>query len=115
MKRGWWIVKCIVFVTLMAAIVGMATMLLWNWLIPVLFAGPVITFWQAIGLLLLSKLLFWSVGKGGHSHKGPWRPYWKGKWDSMNPEERERLKRRMKEKWCSPEKPADSKTLNTNE
>ena len=35
--------------------------LLWNWLIPTLFALPEITFWQACGLQLLSTLLFKSV------------------------------------------------------
>ena len=102
MKRGWWILKGIVFVALMVALFGTATMLLWNWLVPVLFNGPVVTFPQAIGLLLLTKILFWSVGKGGHHNRGPWRPYWKKRWESMSPEDREQLKRRMKEKWCGP-------------
>ena len=31
--------------------------LLWNWLIPGLFNGPMITFWQAAGLQTLSILL----------------------------------------------------------
>ena len=38
-------------------------MSLWNWLIPELFSGPMITMWQAIGLLILSKILL-----GGFSH-----------------------------------------------
>jgi hypothetical protein len=108
MKRGWWILKGVVFVALMVLIFGVTTQALWNWLVPVLFNGPVITVVQAIGLLLLIKiLLFWSVGKGGHQHQGPWRFYWKKKWEGMNPEDRERLKRRMKEKWCG-HKPDDS-------
>ncbi len=41
-------------------------MSLWNWLIPELFNGPMITMWQAIGLLVLSKVLFGSFG-GNHS------------------------------------------------
>ena len=53
------------------------TMLLWNWLIPSLFSGPVITYWQALGLILLSKILF-SSGCGGRRHhrshhRGPWK------------------------------------------
>lgn len=107
MKRGWWILKGIVFVAIMVVLFGAVTMLLWNWLVPILFNGPVITFTQAIGLLLLTKILFWSVGKGGHHHRGPWRPYWKKRWESMTPEDRERLKRRMKEKWCG-HKPDES-------
>ena len=43
-------------------------MSLWNWLIPELFGGPMITMWQAIGLLLLSKILFGSFNHGHHKH-----------------------------------------------
>jgi len=113
MKRGLWILKGIVFVALMVAIFGMTTMLLWNWLVPVLFSGPVITFTQAIGLLLLTKILFWTVGKDNHHHKGPWRPYWKKRWENMTPEDKERLKRRMKEKWCghNPDESGPSATV----
>ena len=36
--------------------------LLWNWLMPVIFSLPTITFWQAAGLMLLISLLFrWSI------------------------------------------------------
>jgi hypothetical protein len=45
------------------------TMSLWNWLIPALFHGPVITFWQTAGLFLLSKILLTGVAPGGHSRK----------------------------------------------
>jgi hypothetical protein len=33
------------------------TMSLWNWLVPSLFNGPVLNFWQTAGLFLLSKIL----------------------------------------------------------
>ena len=85
-------------------VVGFVTMLLWNWLVPVLFNGPVVTIWQALGLLLLSKLLFWGFGKGGHHHdrkRAFWRAQWRQKFASMSPEEREQVKQKMKEKWCS--------------
>ena len=45
------------------------TMSLWNWLIPALFHGPVITFWQTAGLFLLSKILLTGIAPGGHSRK----------------------------------------------
>ena len=36
--------------------------LLWNWLMPAVFGLPVISFWQAAGLMLLVSILFrWSV------------------------------------------------------
>lgn len=74
-------------------------MTLWNWLIPGLFHGPFITFWQALGLLLLGKLLF---GWHGHAHGG-WRGNWKEKMrrrmESMTPEERERLREKCKQRF----------------
>ncbi len=53
--------KMMVFVILAAAVFTLALMLLWNWLMPVIFGLTTITFWQALGLLVLSKILF---GKG---------------------------------------------------
>ena len=41
------------------------TMSLWNWLIPLLFHGPVITFWQTVGLIVLSKILLSGFAPGG--------------------------------------------------
>ena len=64
-------------------------MWLWNWLVPELFNGPVVTYWQTLGLLLLSKILFSGVGKGPHSdhscssHDYPnkFRDKWKKKFE----------------------------------
>jgi hypothetical protein len=44
------------------------TMCLWNSLIPTLFHGPVLTFWQTAGLFLLSKILLTGVAPGSHNH-----------------------------------------------
>jgi hypothetical protein len=96
---GKWVLAGILFVLLF----GVLTMYLWNWLIPSLFSGPHISFLQALGLLLLAKILFsgWGgrgrCGAGGHS----WRHRYFEKLSSMSPEERERFKERMREKWCS--------------
>jgi hypothetical protein len=45
----------------MLLISGYPLMWLWNWLIPTMFGLPEITFWQAIGLNLLSTILFKST------------------------------------------------------
>ena len=42
-------------------------MWLWNWLIPEIFNGPVLGYWQTLGLLVLSKILFSGVGHGSRS------------------------------------------------
>jgi hypothetical protein len=41
---------------------------LWNWLIPELFHGPVLTFWQTVGIFLLSKILLTGVAPGSQHH-----------------------------------------------
>jgi hypothetical protein len=60
-------------------------MALWNWLIPGLFNGPVLTYWQTAGLFLLSKILLTGVAPGGghnKSHKKDWRMKYEGKFGS---------------------------------
>jgi hypothetical protein len=47
---------------------------LWNWLIPELFHGPVLTFWQTVGLFFLSKILLTGVAPGPrNNHKREWK------------------------------------------
>jgi len=48
-------------VAIVVVLLGYPLMLLWNWLMPVIFDLPEITFWQAIGLNLLSTILFKST------------------------------------------------------
>ncbi len=90
----------------------MATMYLWNWLVPDLFNGPVIDYWKALGLLALSKILFSGFGKGGGGHwkgrhRGYWGPQWKEKWNHMTPEEKDAFKQKIRDKWgCGPRKEA---------
>lgn len=58
---------------------GFVVMWLWNWLVPELFNGPVIGYWQTVGLLILSKILFSGIGHG-RSHDGhdkDSREHWK--------------------------------------
>jgi hypothetical protein len=54
-----------------AAIFGFTwvVMLLWNALIPELFKGPELAYWQTMGLLVLSKILFSGIGGGGRGDK----------------------------------------------
>ena len=115
MKKGLWIGKFVVLGALAVTLFTLATMLLWNWLVPALFAGPQITFWQTLGLLVLSKILFSGIGKGGHHHGGRWgNYYWKRKWSAMTPEERESFKNKLKEKWCYREPDVSAKESGTS-
>jgi hypothetical protein len=52
------------------------TMSLWNWLVPSLFNGPELNFWQTAGLFLLSKILLTGISPGKHHdyrYKNDWR------------------------------------------
>src|SRR6478735_2208576 len=50
---------------------GEVVKLLWNWLLPPLFGWRQVTFWQALGLLALCRILF--GGLGSHGGQGSWR------------------------------------------
>ena len=80
-------------------LLGFVVMHLWNWLMPELFSGAhIIDYWHALGILVLSKILFGGF-KGRHGcgcgHRGHWRGRWKDKWANMSDEDKEKVKR-----WC---------------
>jgi uncharacterized protein YacL len=52
------IIGGIILVVITALIAALPTYLLWNWLMPVIFNLPVITFWQALGINILCEILF---------------------------------------------------------
>jgi chromate transport protein ChrA len=94
--RGKWMfrgLKIVFFVLLAATVLSFVVMSLWNWLIPTVFGLHTITFWQALGLLVLSKILFGGFrSRGG----GRWRGRMFERWEQMTPEERERFREGMK-------------------
>lgn len=60
----------IVAIGAMAILFGYILMSLWNWLMPELFDLPMITYWQAVGLFFLAKILFgFGGGNGGGGSK----------------------------------------------
>src|SRR5437870_6933269 len=87
-------------ILIFTAIGGGVVMLLWNWLAPVLFGIRLITFWQAIGLLALCRILFGGFGLGGGGHRSGRRWRMEGRirermderWEQMTPEEREKFR-----------------------
>ena len=79
------------------ALFSWVTMLLWNVLMPEIFNFSLINFWQALGLLVLARLLF------GGWHR-PWRSHWtqpqmnhelRNKIKNMSPEEKKEFFRKM--------------------
>lgn len=49
-------------ITALAILFGFIIMWLWNWLMPMLFGLPTVTYWQGVGLFILFKILFGSCG-----------------------------------------------------
>lgn len=95
MKREFWARRILFFILIAALAIlffGGIVMLLWNNVLAAVTNVHTITFVQALGILVLSKILF-SGFRGGW---GPRRYYWKQrmaqKWNSMTPEEREKFK-----------------------
>lgn len=74
---------------------GFIVMSLWNWLMPAVFNLHTVTFWQALGLLILAKILF--GGFRGGPGRGHWRHRMRERWEKMTPEEREQFRRRCGE------------------
>ncbi len=95
--KTWWLwrsLKFLTFAALAVAVFGTLVMLLWNALIPELFSGPTLSFWQAAGLLLLSHILLrgWSPWRSANGWRHDrWKQRFEQKLSSLSPEERERF------------------------
>ena len=98
-RFGRFLLLFIIFAPIAIFLFGILVMWLWNnTLVPVLHVSPV-TFWQGLGILVLSRILFSSFG-GSRSRRYPtWRQRMTQKWNSMTPEEKERFKEKWKDHW----------------
>jgi hypothetical protein len=90
--------KILVIATVAITVLTFVVMTLWNALIPPLFKGPVLTFWQTLGLLVLAKILGKVLLFRGPSGPPPWvwRRRMMERWDQMSPEEREQFRLGLK-------------------
>lgn len=85
------VLKILTFAVLAIAVSGLVVMSLWNAVLPAVTGLHAITFLQALGLLVLSRILFggfWGRGHGGWH----WRGRMHARWQEMTPEERERFR-----------------------
>jgi len=100
--RSHWALKGVKIVALVAVFIGLfgwVFMSLWNWLVPDIFGLKPIDFWHAVGLLILSRILF--GGRPGFLHRrGQWRHRMRAKWERMSPEEREKFRSGLQSRWC---------------
>jgi hypothetical protein len=110
--RGRWIRKLPIFLAglaLVLAVSGFVVRDLWNWLTPSLFGWHMITFWQAVGLVVLTRILFRGFPRPGWSGPGMhWRRRMMERWAQMTPEEREKFRAGMGR--CGPFAASETKT-----
>jgi hypothetical protein len=101
MKRFWFkrIFMFVIFFIAAVLLFGTIVMGLWNAILPAVIGVKTITFIQALGILLLSKILFGGFGRRGGWHGGrhnAWRNKLQEKMANMTPEEREKFKAEWK-------------------
>ena len=74
-KKGFKIFFFILLGLAIAFLVGYILMRLWNWLVPDIFGLAHINHWQAIGILVLAKIIFGFGGSGGPGKRKTKRKY----------------------------------------
>ena len=96
------------------ALLSFAVYALWNGVLAEVVPVKTITYWQALGLLVLSKILFGGFPGGRGRFGGRGRELMLAKhWESLDPEQRERMREEMRSRWgewpranwCCPERP----------
>ncbi|MBZ5561838.1 MAG: hypothetical protein LAP13_05395 [Acidobacteriia bacterium] len=101
------IVKFVVLAALFVVVFSFVLMSLWNWLMPALFGWRVITYWQALGILVLSKILFGGFRGGPGPSRWDWRRRMMERWEQMTPQEREKFREGLRAH-CGPFPPPES-------
>jgi len=106
MRKRWYFIApaAILGILLFGFLGGELVRQLWNWLLPPLFGWRQITFWQALGLLALCRILFGGFGRHGSCGPGfrgrmGMRMRMKERCGNMTPEEREKFRQAMRERW----------------
>ena len=94
------VIKVMLFAVLFVGVFGFVVMSLWNWLMPIIFGLHPVNFWQAVGLLILSKILFGGF-HGRHGGRMPWGKRMMERWEHMTPEERAKFRQNMRGR-CGP-------------
>jgi hypothetical protein len=97
MKKRWILrgFKVLLLMTLAATVFSSVVMWLWNWLMPAIFGLHAISFWQALGILVLSKILFGGF-RGRPGFGMHWRQRMMERWEQMTPEDREKFRAGMR-------------------
>ena len=110
MNKRFWVIKCIGFAILavgFAAFVSYVVMRLWNGVLVDVTTVKMISYPQAIGILVLSKILFGGFKSTCGGKGREWKQKMKEKWEKMNPEEREKFKQQWRNRCTTWGKPND--------
>jgi hypothetical protein len=106
------VLKFVLFAVLFVAILfllGFVVKDLWNWLVPAIFGWKAIGYWQAMGLIVLSKILFGGFHRSGG--RGGYRPRrMRERWEQMTPEQREKFRQGVRGCWDHAVPPDSSPT-----
>jgi hypothetical protein len=89
-------IRIALFVVVASIALGFIVKELWNVLVPPIFGWHTITFWQSLGLLLLSKILFGGFHRHGGGDRNRWKQRMKDRWEQMTPEERAKFRSGMR-------------------
>lgn len=101
--KPWFILVPFAFIGI-ALLIGWVVMWLWNAILPDLLGLKLISYWQAVGLLVLTRILFGGIGGGKGRGGGQWRrnrwqsPQFRERWMQMSEAEREQFKADWRER-----------------
>jgi hypothetical protein len=96
MRKAAHVLKILVIAAFAITACSWIVMLLWNWLMPAIFVLPRVSFLQALGLLLLSKLLLGGFHRHGGYDKRAWKRKMSERWARMTEEDRARFEAGMR-------------------
>jgi hypothetical protein len=89
-----------VFILVFTALFTYAVYELWNGVLTDVLGVKVITFWQALGILVLARILFggFPFKRGGPPFGSHWKEKMIERWVSMTPEQREKFCEEMRQR-----------------
>jgi len=95
-----------VLIIIAILVMGYAIMLLWNFIFPAALHAERITYWQAVALFVLCRILFFGFRRRYSGRPPMWRgggPPWRQKWMNMSDEERAKFRQEWRNRCYNPE------------
>lgn len=101
MREASYVKKAIIILFFAAAMAGMVAvlMLIWNAILPEVIGVTEVNYWQMLGILFLSRILFGGSKFGSGKSKHRKRSQMREKYQSMTEEEKEAFKAEWKSRW----------------